>query len=63
MTVYRKTNRRDSKETKKKSLFWCSNCDAELIGEVGKCPNCGAHYSRKKQKTKEAYRDVRKEEY
>lgn len=27
---------------KKKGEFWCDVCDAALLGDYGKCPNCGA---------------------
>lgn len=32
-----------------KSKFWCSKCDAAIVGRVGKCPNCG-HIEDKKRK-------------
>jgi hypothetical protein len=34
------TNREKAKRAKK-SLFWCSRCDAGLVGQHGKCAVCG----------------------
>ena len=34
------TNREKSM-TCKRGLFWCSRCDAQKVGQLGKCPNCG----------------------
>lgn len=46
---YRKTNREKSM-TSHKARFWCECCDAHLVGEVGKCPNCGTIQNPKKRK-------------
>ena len=32
-----------------KAKFWCSKCDAAIVGQVGKCPKCG-HVEDKKRK-------------
>ncbi len=37
----RKSNRIRSKSADKKGKFWCEKCDANLIGIIGKCSNCG----------------------
>ena len=34
-----------------KSKFWCKYCDSALVGEYGRCPNCGRYNYRKKRKT------------
>lgn len=46
---YQKTNR-EKAMTSHKGRFWCETCDAALVGEVGKCPNCGAVQCPKKRK-------------
>lgn len=41
------SNRQKSRIAKKKK-FWCSKCDANLIGQHGKCSNCGYLENKKK---------------
>jgi len=41
---------RDKSKLPKKSKFWCIYCDAQLVGEWGKCPNCGKRNGRKRRK-------------
>lgn len=38
--VIKKYNRIKTK-TGTKNKFWCGGCDANLGGEIGKCPQCG----------------------
>ena len=46
---YTPTNREKSKKAKR-GMHWCMNCDAQLVGQYGRCPNCGAYANRKKLK-------------
>lgn len=41
MEKYFKRSNRDKRMEAKKDKFWCGKCDCQLIGEYGKCPNCG----------------------
>lgn len=34
----------------KEGLFWCWGCDGNLIGEKGKCSNCGYRNGKRKRK-------------
>lgn len=44
---FKYTNRQKSKRATKQK-FWCHFCDADLVGEFGKCGNCGRkHYAKK----------------
>lgn len=45
-----KTNRRNSMAARKPGLkgMWCPKCDADVVGDFGKCRNCG--YSNKGKK-------------
>lgn len=36
---YKKTNREKSMEPKR-GVFWCGACDAQLVANGRKCPNC-----------------------
>lgn len=42
-------NRNKQKEPTK-DKFWCPNCDMALVGEYGKCPNCGKKINKGKYK-------------
>jgi len=46
---YKPTNREKSMVAKK-GKFWCSRCDAELVGQYGRCPRCGNIENPKKKK-------------
>ena len=48
-TGYVPTNREKARRGSKRK-FWCSHCDAQLVGQVGKCPTCGGRENRKKIK-------------
>ena len=50
--IYKKINREKSQRSTKQK-FWCSRCDGALIGEFGKCPNCGFKENNKKIKNKQ----------
>lgn len=41
---------RDKKRDPKMGKFWCWGCDAALIYEGQKCPNCGKKDMRKRNK-------------
>ena len=43
------TNRQKN-QTAKRGLFWCGGCDANKIGQVGKCSVCGFRENRKKRR-------------
>jgi len=47
--VIKKFNRINTK-TGTKRKFWCEGCDANLSGEIGKCPKCGFVHSPNKCK-------------
>ncbi len=38
--MYTPTNR-EKRLQPKKGKFWCGNCDAQIVSEWRKCPNCG----------------------
>ena len=44
-----KTNRQKSIYKTTKGKFWCPRCDANLIGQIGKCSNCGYRDKNKKK--------------
>lgn len=46
---YKPTNRIKSKSSKK-TMFWCSNCDACHNSQYGICKNCGHIENRNKLK-------------
>lgn len=46
----KKENRINSRSAKTKPLVWCSGCDANQVGLVGKCEICGSLLSEKKIK-------------
>ena len=48
---YIKTNRQHVQTTRKES-FWCCSCDAQLVSEIGKCPNCGKYNYKSRKRLK-----------
>ncbi len=40
MSSYEPTNRQKTQKAKR-GLHWCIRCDMALVGQYGKCPNCG----------------------
>lgn len=53
MTLISKINRQSSQSAKKR-LFWCSRCDHEKNGQHGKCWNCGHRETQNKRSIKNA---------
>mgnify|MGYP005873843003 CR=1 FL=1 len=47
-----KMSNREKTQIAKKGKFWCRRCDAQIVGEWGKCPNCGYKDKRFKNKSK-----------
>lgn len=47
--IYKPSNR-EKKLKAKKSKFWCVHCDAQLVGEYSKCPNCKQRNGKKRFK-------------
>lgn len=39
---------REKARMAKYGLAWCDTCDREMVGDLGKCPNCGKYHNRKK---------------
>lgn len=44
-----KLTNRERSITAKLGKFWCGSCDANIVGEVGKCKVCGQRTNRKKR--------------
>lgn len=40
---------REKKQRCSKNAFWCMTCDANMVGEFGKCSVCGRHNSKGKR--------------
>lgn len=40
-SIHYKPSNREKVKRPKKVKFWCGYCDAQLVGEYEKCPNCG----------------------
>jgi len=34
------------------ALFWCGKCDAQIVSQTEKCPNCGHRENRSKIRIK-----------
>ena len=50
---YNILSNRQKSRIAKKTKFWCSKCDASLVGQYGKCKNCGFIENKNKgEKTK-----------
>ena len=47
---YKPSNRTKSKTAKRKKIFWCSKCDGNKVGVIGKCEVCGYIQNKKKIK-------------
>lgn len=45
-----KLSNREKSQRAKRGKFWCDGCDACLVGQWGKCPNCGHKHNPKKRK-------------
>ena len=45
-----KPSNRAKSQSAGKSKFWCSKCDAAIIGRIGKCPNCGNIEDKKRKR-------------
>lgn len=41
---------RQRRQQARRRRFWCRRCDAALVGEFGRCPNCSYIHDRKRQK-------------
>lgn len=39
---------REKARQAKYGLTWCGTCDREMVGDLGKCPNCGKYHKRSK---------------
>lgn len=48
-TNIKKSNREKTLSVRK-NLYWCISCDCQLVGDYGKCPNCGYRNKRKRFK-------------
>ena len=44
---FKERNRLRARQASKRGLFWCDICDRDIVGDYGKCPNCGATKGRK----------------
>lgn len=45
---YHMSNREKSHKASKQ-LYWCDKCDADLVGDFGKCKTCGYKSSNKRK--------------
>jgi hypothetical protein len=45
------TNRQQAQRSRK-SKFWCGHCDAQIVGEVGKCNVCGKTNKKNRKRLK-----------
>ena len=39
---------REKAKSAKYGMTWCGYCDMDMVGDIGKCPQCGKIKNRKK---------------